>query len=151
VAEERYKERFLELLEQDRKIYERLNRNLGVVPEIGRQLGRGAMLDVSQAVEIANESNNGILESSVFSEDFMKFLLDFYDDLGIISSEEKINVYGDAETRLKYRFPNYHGKGYSSSWTEIEEELEEAAREAEEIFCWDQRKVSDRPFDLEYE
>jgi len=99
-------------------------------------------LSVAQALDdlvtsTINETQLDDLETEASAEDTRK-VMDIYDDLGVISSkEERKTVQGEGRTEVTvYRMGRMHGKGFSKSWEEITQKLEDAMQQAEREHCW---------------
>lgn len=128
---ERYVDPLKELIQTDRNKYNIFKENLSVLPAVFQDSVTNQMT-LEQLTETAEslEAYKGNL-----SENDIRVTADIYDDLGIITSERK-TFSGD----IVYRAPNYHGKGSSRSWGEIQADLEEAVEDAEKMHAWEQER-----------
>lgn len=66
-------------------------------------------------------------------------MMDHYNELGIITT--RMNNFD--QTKI-YELAQRHGKGFSRSWDDIVDELEEDMRRAEKNVCWRQQHGPDR-------
>lgn len=79
-------------------------------------------------LEQLNDAVNELEEyNGVFiGEELVELTADMYEDLGIISSETRT-----FDGQKIYRAPEYHGKGSTTSWDELKEEVEKALEHVE--------------------
>jgi len=70
----------------------------------------------------------------------LKAIMDQYSFLGVITSEEE-RKFGPNDERYQvtvYRWPERHGNGFSESWEELTDCLEEDMKTVERRKCWEQ-------------
>lgn len=131
---EHYVEDFKEMMQDERLQYKTFKQHINVVPD-AFQNSVSSHLSLEQLTEIANGLNGEMYQDRNFREEDVEMAADTYDKLGIIRSDVKMRT-GDKV----YKAPDYHGRGGSTSWNEIVEELNEAVEKAERQYAWIQRR-----------
>ncbi|WP_414838328.1 hypothetical protein ACK3SF_02900 [Candidatus Nanosalina sp. VS9-1] len=132
-----YVRTFREMLQNEADDYETFAENVHVVPDAFKASVTNN-LTLDQLTDVANDLDEGRYDGRRFESEEVAVTADFYDRIGIIGSEEKIFT---GET--VYRAPDYHGRGGSKSWSEIVDEVQKAAIDAEREFSWTEERSSE--------
>lgn len=127
---DRYVYQLKQLLQQERHRYNTFKQNLSLIPQAFQDAAKNQM-----TLEQLTEKANALEEYEGISKNGVRLTAETYDQLGIIGSEKKT-----FSGQKVYRAPRYHGKGHSTSWDEIQEELEEAVGEAEKMHAWERER-----------
>lgn len=121
------KERYIEKIEENIPFgtegYQAFRDYHEIVPDAFNSSTSGNMT-VEQLTDVLNNLDE--YSGSFFDEDLVELTADMYEDLGIISSEKRT-----FDSTKVYRAPDYHGKGSSTSWDELKQEVEEALEAVE--------------------
>lgn len=131
---EHYVEDFKEMIQDERLQYETFKEHINVVPDVF-QKSVSNHISLEQLTDIANGLEGEMYQDRKFREEDVEMTADTYDELGIIRSDVKMRT-----GEKIYKAPDYHGRGGSTSWNEIVEELNEAVEKAERQYAWIQRR-----------
>ncbi|MFB6115243.1 MAG: hypothetical protein ABEK04_03040 [Candidatus Nanohalobium sp.] len=134
---EKYVDTLKDLLQDNRLQYETFKQNMHAVPD-SFQEATSNHLTLTQLRDVASNLEGENYKGREFSERDIKFTADTYDRLGIISTDTK-----SFSGETVYKAPNYHGRGASTSWDEIVEDLSTAVAEAERRHEWERRREAE--------
>lgn len=135
---ERYVDELKEMIQTEHERYRIFKDNFTTLSTVFDNTVTASM-KLPELVSAANEMDIAELENSFISEREVETTADIYDNLGIISSERQ-TLTGEKV----YKAPDYHGRGGSKSWNDIEEELHQATEEAEKRHSWEVQRIGPR-------
>lgn len=125
-----YTEKFSEMLESNIQEYAVFKKHKDKVPEAFQTAYKNTM-----NTETLTEVVNNQLDEQELSQETVETVAEVYSDLGIIERNQERGVAQHAtdtfEQKTVYRAPNYHGKGSSTSWSDIKQEIEKSLSFAE--------------------
>lgn len=85
-----------------------------------------------KASDIKEEIDSFDYDRNLTEEDVDK-IIEHYQNLGIVPNRVEKEPYSGED---RYLFPDYHGKGSSTSWEDIMNRLESEMLWAEREYCW---------------
>jgi len=125
-----YTEKFSEMLENNIQEYAVFKKHKDTVSE-AFQTAYKNMMNTETLTEVVNEE----LGEQELSQETVETVAEVYSDLGIIERNQERGVAHHAEDTFEqktvYRAPNYHGRGRTSSWSDIKQEIEKSLSFAE--------------------
>lgn len=121
---DRYVEDLTGLLEDESATYEVFKNFYPVVAQsfdsaVSREVTFEQLGDI--AYDVSNDSLPPLPSNQDSGRNMLETTADVYDDLGFISSDVKT-----FSGEKFYKIPNYNGRGWSKSWEDIVEEVEQA-------------------------
>lgn len=127
---DRYVDDLTDLLEDESATYEIFKNFYPVVARsfdsaVSREITVDQLGDI--AYDVSNDSLPPLPSNQISGRNMLETTADVYDDLGFISSEVKT-----FSGEKFYRVPNYDGRGWSKSWEDIVEEVEQAIEMTEQ-------------------